>query len=173
MIDSNRPKKNKGFITVDSEPDHGTIFKVFLPRYEDVSADTIQEEAAEILMAQSETVLVVEDEISVLKLTSRILEDLGYTVLTANTASEALGFAEHHDGQIHLLLSDVVMPGMNGKELYYTSKALPSRYQDSVYVRVYCQGGHCTSRCGGRGYQFYTKTLRLAQIGGSCSKSIG
>ena len=68
-------------------------------------------------MGGSETVLVVEDETALLRLTTRTLEGLGYRVLPAPTPAEALALARRHDGDIALLLTDVIMPGMTGREL--------------------------------------------------------
>ena len=67
-----------------------------------------------------ETILLVEDEPALLQLTTKILESLGYTVVAANTPSEAIRLARESDGKIHLLLTDVVMPGMNGHVLAQT-----------------------------------------------------
>ncbi|MBG0779701.1 MAG: response regulator, partial [Desulfotignum balticum] len=64
-----------------------------------------------------ETVLIVEDETSILTLTKRILEQLDYNILTAETPGEAVALTNEHDGEIHLLITDVVMPEMNGRDL--------------------------------------------------------
>jgi PAS domain S-box-containing protein len=110
-------KQNNGFINVYSEPDKGTTFKIYLPRAAAAAAETRMESAAQIEPGRGETVLVVEDEFSILNLARIILETLGYTVLTADTAGEAMSLAERHSGEVHLLITDVVMPGMNGRDL--------------------------------------------------------
>jgi PAS domain S-box-containing protein len=110
-------KQNGGIIHVYSEPGKGTTFKIYLPRYagEDRPAPAAHESLGP---HGSETVLVAEDEEAILRLAERILASHGYTVLAASTPQEALRRAEGHEGPIHLLLTDVVMPAMNGKALF-------------------------------------------------------
>jgi two-component system sensor histidine kinase EvgS len=110
-------KQNEGFINVYSEPGRGTIFKIYLPRQAREAEGSEVPACAEVAGGTGETVLVVEDEAAVLKLACRVLADLGYTVLSAATPVEALGQAEAHGGRIDLLITDVVMPQMNGREL--------------------------------------------------------
>jgi len=109
-------KQSNGFINVYSEPDHGTTFKIYLPRCKE---DMVAKEttAGEVQNGQGETVLLVEDEVAIVKLSTAMLEDLGYRVLAANSPVEALKLAEVHQGEIQLLLTDVVMPEMNGRDL--------------------------------------------------------
>ncbi|MBN1424083.1 response regulator [Candidatus Fermentibacteria bacterium] len=109
--------QNKGFVSVRSEPGEGTIFRIYLPRHEGEAVDAWKEKAKEVPKGRGETVLVVEDELSILRLARRMLESLGYVVLTAGTPSEAAGLASHHTGEIHLLITDVVMPEMTGRDL--------------------------------------------------------
>ncbi len=116
-------KQNNGFINVYSEPDQGTTFRIYLPRHIGKDEQARTEEPREPVMRGRETVLVVEDEPSLLDLGKLMLEDQGYRVLTAGTPGEAIRLAEDHPGEIHLLLTDVVMPGMNGQDL--AKKMLP------------------------------------------------
>lgn len=109
-------KQARGFIWVYSEPGHGTTFRVLLPR-EPGQADARPEITHSEKMRGNETVLVVEDEEPVRKLVVRLLSMLGYTVLEASTGAEALEVAQSSRTPIHLLLTDVVMPGMNGPQL--------------------------------------------------------
>jgi CheY-like chemotaxis protein len=111
-------KQNDGFINVYSEPGKGTTFRIYLPRFVEravakVSADPAEEEVPK----GTETVLLVEDEVSILYTTRDLLQTLGYRVLTARTTTEAMRRTEEHSGVIHLLITDVVMPEMNGREL--------------------------------------------------------
>jgi len=110
-------KQNEGFINVYSEPGKGTTFRLYFARHAEETG-TVEAAAAEETPAGSgETLLVVEDEASILKLTRRILQGLGYSVLTAATPGEAVALAKEHDRDIHLLITDVVMPEMNGRDL--------------------------------------------------------
>jgi PAS domain S-box-containing protein len=110
-------KQNKGFINVYSELGEGTTFKIYLPRYlEKVSQPRVQRPAESALIGD-ETILLVEDEKAILRMTKRMLESLGYSVLTASSPTEAIRIVESHTGEIDLLMTDVVMPEMNGPEL--------------------------------------------------------
>lgn len=110
-------KQNNGFICAYSEPDYGTTLKVYLPRYVG-KADVAQtDEAAKPAMRGHETILLVEDEPAMLKLMKRVVERLDYTVLAAGTPGEAIRLAQEYNGEIHLLMTDVIMPEMNGREL--------------------------------------------------------
>lgn len=109
-------KQNDGLIYVYSEPDQGTTFKVYFPRTERTPEK--EENGAETIIAKgTETVLVVEDEKTILTLIRNLLESCGYTVLEARAPSQALEISDRHPGTIDLLLTDVVMPEMNGKDL--------------------------------------------------------
>jgi PAS domain S-box-containing protein len=111
-------KQNGGSINVYSEPGLGTTFKLYLPRAQ-AEDESVQDEGRSASQPSSgtETVLLVEDEEQVLTLGRRILEHNGYTVLAAHSPDAAVEWAEHYDGPIHVLITDVVMPGMNGREL--------------------------------------------------------
>jgi two-component system, cell cycle sensor histidine kinase and response regulator CckA len=110
-------KQNNGFINVYSEPGMGTTFKIYLPKYEGIITDAMEEKTKPIPKGKGEWVLVVEDNDSVLKLAEIMLTGLGYTVLTAKTRGEAMDLVKRHTQQIQLLIVDVVMPEMNGREL--------------------------------------------------------
>ena len=111
-------KQSGGHIWVYSEVGKGTTLKIYLPRV-DEPLDEIRKEGVvrEGLPRGSETILVVEDEEVVRKLTVRILQEQGYRVLEGGQGIDAFPIADEHEGQIHLLLTDVVMPKMSGKEL--------------------------------------------------------
>jgi PAS domain S-box-containing protein len=108
-------KQNGGFINVYSEPGFGTTFRIYLPRTLEEAAAVAEPVAA--VRRGSETILVVEDEEAILGLARRSLASLGYRVLAAGNAAEAQKLAEENKGSIDLLITDVVMPEMNGKEL--------------------------------------------------------
>ncbi len=110
-------KQSGGHIWVYSELGRGTTFKIYLPRLERALEVTPTIEAPEICSLGRETILLVEDEDVVRLVACKILQRSGYTVLEARDASEALKICEQHQDPIHLLLTDLVMPGMNGREL--------------------------------------------------------
>ena len=111
-------KQSGGFIWVYSEVGHGTTFKLYLPRVEELAERGSQPAQAAARAARgTETVLVVEDEAPVRSVARQVLERHGYTVLEAPSAEAALDIATRYSGIIHLLLTDVVMPGLNGREL--------------------------------------------------------
>jgi CheY-like chemotaxis protein len=110
-------KQNKGFIEVHSLVDKGTIFKIYFPRHIAATAEKTIAPAETKLRGGNETVLLVEDELSILNLGRAILEPLGYQVMTAQSPKDAIRLAADHKGPIQLLITDVVMPGMNGREL--------------------------------------------------------
>jgi CheY-like chemotaxis protein len=110
-------KQHDGSIQVTSAPDLGTTFRIHLP----VSRETLQEhdhsDTSQAESGASETILLVEDDQPVRTLSSTILEKQGYRVLEAETGDEALRVVYEHQGPIDLILTDVVMPGMNGREM--------------------------------------------------------
>ena len=117
-------KQNKGFINVYSEPGMGTTFKIYIPSCKDQVGADLEQEKPRPAAGGHETILVVEDEPSLLDLTRMMLEVKGYQVLTAGSPGEAIQLAKEHGGGIHLLLTDVVMPGMNGRDLEHEIRSL-------------------------------------------------
>ncbi len=110
-------KQNNGFINVYSEPGQGSTFNIYLPRFsadEDVDKAVPEKKAA---AGGTETILLVEDEPTILRMTRMMLERKGYSVLPAATPGEAIDLAKTHADKIHLLMTDVVMPEMNGRDL--------------------------------------------------------
>ena len=111
-------KQHGGNIWIYSEPGRGTTFKIYLPVSGDVRAEETRSAKTTGNLEGTETILLVEDNEQVRHLTHAILTRKGYTVLMAGDGSEALTVLESFDGPVHLLLTDVVMPEMNGKELF-------------------------------------------------------
>jgi two-component system cell cycle sensor histidine kinase/response regulator CckA len=110
-------KQSGGYIWVYSEPGQGTSFKLYFPRVDSPAEATKAKPLSDQLPRGSETILLVEDEQEVRDLTSEFLRQCGYTVLEAKDGIEAIEVADKHSGPIHLLLTDMVMPAMGGREL--------------------------------------------------------
>jgi signal transduction histidine kinase/ActR/RegA family two-component response regulator len=110
-------KQSDGYIWAYSEPGRGSTFKVYLPRFLEDAEPTVVRPDEDEPLAGTETILLVEDEEAVRDVAARMLRAAGYQVLTAANGEEALTICEQHKGEIHLLLTDVVMPQMNGPQL--------------------------------------------------------
>ncbi|HOP48639.1 MAG TPA: CHASE2 domain-containing protein [Desulfobacteraceae bacterium] len=117
-------KQNKGFINVNSESGKGTTFKIFIPMNE-VKPESLRSEFNdEILRSRGETLLIVDDDPTALEMSVIMLQKLGYSVLAAGTPEDAVRIAEGNKSEIHLLITDVVMPRMNGRALSNRIKEL-------------------------------------------------
>ncbi len=110
-------RQNRGFIHVCSEPGRGSTFRIYLPRFAGTVGAGPAEKSPESSGNVFETVLLVEDEPAILQMTAKMLEAMGYEVLAATSPGEAIRLAEERAGEIHLLISDVIMPEMTGLEL--------------------------------------------------------
>ncbi len=110
-------KQNEGYLNVDSEQGKGTTFQIYLPHHAHEAGEAKGTGAPRELPGGTETIMLVEDEKSVRITTGLLLQSLGYTVLSAADPDDALCQAEEHSGVIHLLITDVILPGMNGRDL--------------------------------------------------------
>jgi CheY-like chemotaxis protein len=128
-------KQNNGFIYARSTPGRGTTFTTYLPRYIGAGDQASKEKDNGTDLRGTETILLVEDEHATLKMATMMLEEQGYSVLPAGAPTQAIRIAEEHDGEIHLLMTDVVMPEMNGREL---GNHLQTLYPD--IKRLYMSG---------------------------------
>jgi CheY-like chemotaxis protein len=130
-------KQSGGYIWVYSEPGKGTAFKVYLPRVEErVEVSSTAQTPAQAARDGKETILLVEDEPAVRELTRMVLSKRGYSVIEALNPADAERLADNHGAEIHLLLTDVVMPGMSGHEL---AKRLTARHRN---LRVLYMSGY-------------------------------
>jgi CheY-like chemotaxis protein len=131
-------KQSGGHIWVYSEPGHGTTFKVYLPRIEDALEKVGKSERLPVSLRGAGTILLVEDEEAVRDLVRESLQQNGYTVLEAKDGTEALRISKRYKDPIHLLLTDVIMPGMNGREL---AQGLASSHSDMkvLYMSGYTE----------------------------------
>ena len=138
-------KQNNGFINVYSEQGKGTTFRIYLPRHGREAEKLSAESAVEIPQGRGETVLMVEDEPAIMKMGKLMLERLGYRVLATIKPTEALRLAEMHAGEIDLLMTDVVMPEMNGRDL---ADQMQSLYSD---VKILFMSGYTANAISHRG----------------------
>jgi signal transduction histidine kinase/ActR/RegA family two-component response regulator/CHASE3 domain sensor protein len=132
-------KQNNGFINVYSEPGQGSTFKIYLPRL--VAEEGVEKSVLEKKVAAggTETILLVEDEPTILRMTRMMLERKGYSVLSAATPVNAVDLAKTHADKIHLLMTDVVMPEMNGRDL---SGQITALYPD---IRLLFMSGYTSN----------------------------
>jgi len=156
-------KQNNGFVNVYSEPGHGSTFNVYLPRH-DAKVEEIPQESQALPMARGhECILLVEDEAAILDMTRQFLEELGYRVLAASSPAEAIRLAKERPGEIRLLLTDVVMPEMNGQEL---SKTLLALFPEIRPLFMSGYAGNIIQRHGelDEGYNFIQKPFSIRAL---------
>jgi len=110
-------RQNNGFVNVYSEPGKGSSFKIYLPRFSGGQMKELFAKTSSVPHGNGELVLLVEDEVAILNVGKEMLERLGFRVLTAATPSEAIRQAHGHSDEIRLLITDVIMPEMNGRDL--------------------------------------------------------
>jgi PAS domain S-box-containing protein len=166
-------KQNGGFVNVYSEPGKGTAFRIYFPRWTGgESGDEAPASAPEIARGRGETILLVEDEPAILKMCAAMLEKLGYRVLAAPTPGEAERLAEAGDGTIRLLLTDVVMPEMNGRDL---ADRLGKRFPN---LRVLFMSGYTANAIAHRGVldagvHFIQKPFSMEALGAAVESAMG
>jgi len=122
-------KQSGGNIWVYSEPGRGTTFKMYFPRVEESAESLVEPKTDAAFATGSETILVVEDEDALRDLTAELLRSAGYKVLEAENGQAAVKIATQHKGIIHMLLTDVIMPGMSGSELVTRLKELRPEFK--------------------------------------------
>jgi PAS domain S-box-containing protein len=156
-------KQSGGYVFVQSEPGSGTAFTIYLPRVEGTSDPRGETPASQSTIGGSETVLLVEDEDSVRQLVRETLQSRGYRVLEAHNGSAALALAASHPEQIHLVITDVVMPGLSGHELI--ERLLPTRPSMKVlYLSGYAQDAFPASLAAEGQKAFLQKPFTLQSL---------
>ena len=140
-------KQSGGYIWVHSEPGKGTTFKIYLPRVTSIEETAVPQSATATAGKQNgmETILLVEDESNLRRLADQYLEKQGYTVLEAADAAAAIQICHDYQGPVHLLLTDVIMPGMNGRELAQSVTSLRPN------VKVLYMSGYAENAIGQNG----------------------
>ena len=165
-------KQHGGIIEVQNRPGGGTVFLVYLPAAaEPVSSNGSMEESVS-LQTGTETILLVEDDKQVRELTVALLNKQGYPVFPAETGREAIEIIKSLKGRINLLLTDVVMPGMNGKELF---KVIHKMFPD---VRVLFMSGYTNEVIAQRGVLeeglvFIQKPFTIYALAGKIREALG
>ena len=153
-------KQSNGYIWVYSEPHHGSTFKIYIPRHEAPIAEAKSEGSSRTVPRGHETILLVEDEELVRVLARDVLRDHGYVVLEASDGADAMGVAVSHRGPIHLMITDVVMPNMGGREV---AVALAPLLRDMrvVYMSGYTDDAIVHHGILSPGSRFLQKPFRL------------
>jgi signal transduction histidine kinase len=156
-------KQNNGFIAVESQMGQGTTFTIFLPRYHSQEEIPAVQAAGGRPSPGSETILLVEDEPMVLQMTATMLEQLGYRVIAAASATEALTLVGEHGEQIQLLISDVMMPEMNGREL--AARILATQPQIKLlFMSGYSFDQLPPESCGAAGIHYIQKPFTVKEL---------
>jgi CheY-like chemotaxis protein len=165
-------KQNEGYINVYSEPGKGTTFRIYIPRHVGDAAADRGEAPGEIALGKGETVLLVEDEPAIMKMGKMMLEKLGYRVLAADTPAEALRMAEEHPAGIQLVVTDLVMPEMNGRQL---ADALHALFPDmkTLFMSGYTPNVVAHHGVLDEGVHFIQKPFSLKDLGEKVRVALG
>ena len=165
-------EQNRGFIDVRSERGAGTTFTIYLPRHA-ISAQTPRPSTVAATRSPGRgTILLVEDEEAVLKLTQLMLEGLGYTVIVARAPGEALRLAWEHSGKIDLLMTDVVMPEMNGRDLAEKISSLHPNTR-CLFMSGYTADVIAYHGVLDEGVQFLQKPFSTAELADKLREALG
>ena len=164
-------KQNNGFINIYSELNHGTTFKIYLPRYRIKDISLLDKIKDQPVVGGQETILVVEDEQAILEVIERMLKDFGYKVLTAGTPGEAIKCARVHNRKIHLLLTDLVMPEMNGRDL---TKVILSIHPDirQLYMSGYTANVIAHQGILDKGINYIQKPFSKKELGAKIREAL-
>jgi PAS domain S-box-containing protein len=161
--------QNKGFIKVSSEPGKGSTFQIYFPGAESRPAPPAVPTQPQDLAAGGGTVLVVEDEGQILQVVTRILELGGCTVLATQRPEQALLLARAHPGKIHLLVTNVIMPGMNGRELKEKLEVIQPGLK-CLYMSGYTADVIAHHGVLEEGVEFLQKPFKVADLAGKVRK---
>ena len=162
-------KQNDGFIEVLSQPKKGTTFKIFLPACHEKPAPVNETEEKLVISKTRKTILLVEDDLAILQMTSQMLDVLGYKVFTAATPGGAQGIAKEHGDQIDLVMTDVVMPEMNGKELIDELRLICPRSK-TLYMSGYTADIIAKNGILEEGIEFIKKPFQIKELSAKLHK---
>jgi PAS domain S-box-containing protein len=165
-------KQSGGYVFVQSEPGRGTVFTIYFPRVDEPSEARGDNPVSLASVGGSEIILLVEDEESVRQLVRETLEARGYQVLQAGDGNAALAVASSHEGSIHLVITDVVMPGLSGHEL--VEQLLPTRPGIKVlYLSGYAQDAFATRSAAEAQKAFLQKPFTLQSLARKVREVLG
>jgi CheY-like chemotaxis protein len=164
-------KQSDGYLWVDSELGQGACFTIYLPKVKQAIALNMLATDEERPRG-TETILIAEDEEALREAVCDYLSSLGYTVLAASSGKEALSAASEHDGHIDLLITDVVMPGMSGREL---SEMLGSLYPDlkTIFMSGYTDDAVLRHGIHAQGTTFLQKPFAMGTLASKVSDTLG
>lgn len=164
-------KQNDGFINASSEPGWGTTFTIYIPRYRDNVLPAARTVAGDIIPSGTETILVVEDEPMILKMTVQMLVGQGYHVLAAASPWEAIRLVKENIGSIDLLMTDIIMPEMNGrdlvKQLITISPNIKCLFMSGYTASVIAHHGVLDE-----GVHFIQKPFSMSDLGGKLREAL-
>jgi len=155
-------KQSSGYLSAHSELGHGARFSIYLPRVEATTASN-QRPKTEARYGGTETILVVEDEEALREAICSYLRGLGYTVLTASAGVQAISIASQQRGNIHLLVTDVIMPKMNGRELSHKLESLLPGLR-TIFISGYTDDAVLQYGVSKEGIAFLQKPFRLTML---------
>ncbi len=156
-------KQNNGFIDVSSQPGTGSTFTIFLPRVYGKNTAPQENETQKEIIKGIETILLVEDETAILEITAIMLKNMGYNVISSSVPEEALSLAEKHAGEINLLITDVIMPGINGRDLSEKILAL-SPDMKCLFISGYTADVIASQGILNEGIQFIQKPFSMNDL---------
>ncbi len=155
-------KQNGGSVAVESQEGKGTTFKIYIPRYVG-EAELVETESESGSLNGGETVLVVEDQAELLDLARSSLGEYGYKVIASLSPGEGISICEKYEGKIHLLLTDVIMPGMNGKDLRDRIQAIKPDIK-TIFMSGYTSDIIANSGVLDEGVEFIQKPFRPNEL---------
>ncbi len=156
-------KQNEGFIDVRSDLVNGSTFRVYIPRFTGKTAEIMPAETEKMPKGHGETVLMVEDESVILDVSRKMMEILNYRVLVASTPDDALRLAHAHGTELDLLITDVIMPGMNGRDLAKKIRKLKPDLK-CLFISGYTSDVIANQKVLEKGVQFLPKPFSMKNL---------